>query len=169
MVDRHHRRDPVIYGNLAMVAFGNNQFADLHRILGTHRSATLKFSSGIHCLQDLYQAAYSCCCSDSGVALKRRCRQTSLHIRHGRDQARHRRVPRSGRCSNCETASDDARRPPAFRTRTPECPRRASATFALKGGVWFRRGRLLIVSPDSLGHSVPAVRQKLHLSSRSDS
>ena len=37
---------------------------------------------------------------------------------------RHRRVPRSGRCSNCETAGDDARRPPAFRTRTPECPRR---------------------------------------------
>src|ERR1700730_2404536 len=27
----------------------------------------------------------------------------------------------------------------------------ASATFALKEGVWFRRGRLLIVSPDSLG------------------
>jgi hypothetical protein len=27
----------------------------------------------------------------------------------------------------------------------------ASATFALKAGVWFRRGRLLIVSPDSLG------------------
>src|SRR6476620_10525958 len=25
----------------------------------------------------------------------------------------------------------------------------ASATFALKVGVWFRRGRLLIVSPDS--------------------
>ena len=25
----------------------------------------------------------------------------------------------------------------------------ASATFALKAGVWFRRGRLLIVSPDS--------------------
>ena len=50
-----------------MVAFGNNQFADLHRILGTHRSATLKFSSGIHCLQDLYQAAYSCCCSDNCI------------------------------------------------------------------------------------------------------
>src|SRR5258705_13943555 len=26
----------------------------------------------------------------------------------------------------------------------------ASATFALKAGVWFRRGRLFIVSPDSL-------------------
>src|SRR5215211_1537541 len=26
----------------------------------------------------------------------------------------------------------------------------ASATFALKAGVWFRRGRLLMVSPDSL-------------------
>jgi len=25
----------------------------------------------------------------------------------------------------------------------------ASATFALKAGVWFRRARLLIVSPDS--------------------
>jgi hypothetical protein len=25
------------------------------------------------------------------------------------------------------------------------------ATFALKAGVWFRRGRLVIVSPDSLG------------------
>jgi len=25
----------------------------------------------------------------------------------------------------------------------------ASATFALKAGVWFRRGRLLVVSPDS--------------------
>ena len=27
----------------------------------------------------------------------------------------------------------------------------ASATFALKAGVWFRRGRLFIASPDSLG------------------
>jgi hypothetical protein len=26
----------------------------------------------------------------------------------------------------------------------------ASATLALKAGVWFRRGRLFIVSPDSL-------------------
>src|SRR6266568_3801846 len=26
----------------------------------------------------------------------------------------------------------------------------ASATFALKAGVWFRRGRLVMVSPDSL-------------------
>src|SRR6202163_2561149 len=31
----------------------------------------------------------------------------------------------------------------------------ASATFALKAGVWFRRGRLLIVSPDSLGTACP--------------
>src|SRR5712675_753191 len=29
------------------------------------------------------------------------------------------------------------------------------ATFALKAGVWFRRGRLLIVSPDSLGTACP--------------
>ena len=35
----------------------------------------------------------------------------------------------------------------------------ASATFALKAGEWFRRGRLLIVSPILAGHSVPAVRQ----------
>src|SRR5680860_1845822 len=27
----------------------------------------------------------------------------------------------------------------------------ASATFALKPGVWFRRGRLLMVSPDKMG------------------
>jgi hypothetical protein len=31
----------------------------------------------------------------------------------------------------------------------------AIATFALKAGVWFRRGRLLIVSPDSLGTACP--------------
>src|SRR5215216_8040589 len=31
----------------------------------------------------------------------------------------------------------------------------ASATFALKAGVWFRRGRLLMVSPDSLGTACP--------------
>jgi hypothetical protein len=31
----------------------------------------------------------------------------------------------------------------------------ASATFALKAGVWFRRGRLLIGSPDSLGTACP--------------
>jgi hypothetical protein len=31
----------------------------------------------------------------------------------------------------------------------------ASATFALKAGVWFRRGRLLIVSPDSQGTACP--------------
>src|SRR5947208_14783863 len=30
-----------------------------------------------------------------------------------------------------------------------------SATFALKAGVWFRRGRLFIVSPDSLGTACP--------------
>ena len=28
----------------------------------------------------------------------------------------------------------------------------ASATFALKAGVWFLRGRLLMVSPDSRAH-----------------
>src|SRR6478672_6643017 len=31
----------------------------------------------------------------------------------------------------------------------------ASATFALKAGVWFRRGRLLIISPDSQGTASP--------------
>src|ERR1700730_8903275 len=31
----------------------------------------------------------------------------------------------------------------------------ASATLALKAGVWFRRGRLLIVSTDSLGTACP--------------
>src|SRR5208337_2115999 len=31
----------------------------------------------------------------------------------------------------------------------------ASATFALKAGVWFRRGRRCIVSPDSLGTACP--------------
>jgi hypothetical protein len=31
----------------------------------------------------------------------------------------------------------------------------ASATLALKPGVWFRRGRLLIASPDSLGTACP--------------
>src|ERR1700704_3777182 len=31
----------------------------------------------------------------------------------------------------------------------------ASAAFALKPGVWLRRGRLLIVSPDSLGTACP--------------
>src|SRR2546427_4336041 len=31
----------------------------------------------------------------------------------------------------------------------------AIATFALKAGVWFRRGRLLIVSPDSRGTACP--------------
>src|SRR3954469_1445273 len=41
----------------------------------------------------------------------------------------------------------------------------ASATFALKAGVWFRRGRRCMVSPDSQATSVPAVRQKFHLSS----
>src|SRR5712671_5837384 len=33
--------------------------------------------------------------------------------------------------------------------------RKRNATFALKAGVWFRRGRLLIVSPDSLGTACP--------------
>src|SRR5438128_273732 len=31
----------------------------------------------------------------------------------------------------------------------------ASATFALKPGVWFRRGRLLMVAPDSQGTACP--------------
>ena len=31
----------------------------------------------------------------------------------------------------------------------------ASATFALKPGVWFRRGRLLMASPDSMGTACP--------------
>src|SRR5271168_243522 len=31
----------------------------------------------------------------------------------------------------------------------------ASATFALKAGVWFRRGRRCMVSPDSLGTACP--------------
>src|SRR5665811_2627909 len=31
----------------------------------------------------------------------------------------------------------------------------ASATFALKAGVWFRRGRLLMVSPGSRGTACP--------------
>jgi hypothetical protein len=31
----------------------------------------------------------------------------------------------------------------------------ASATFALKAGEWFRRGRLLIVSRDSRGTACP--------------
>src|SRR4051794_29420583 len=31
----------------------------------------------------------------------------------------------------------------------------ARATLALKPGVWFRRGRLLMVSPDSLGTACP--------------
>jgi Uma2 family endonuclease len=31
----------------------------------------------------------------------------------------------------------------------------ANATFALNAGVWFRRARLLIVSPDSLGTACP--------------
>src|SRR6202022_3881118 len=39
------------------------------------------------------------------------------------------------------------------RVRSPF--RAASATFALKVGVWFRRGRLFMVSPDSLGTACP--------------
>jgi hypothetical protein len=31
----------------------------------------------------------------------------------------------------------------------------ASATFALKAGVWFRRGRLLMVAPDSQATACP--------------
>src|SRR6516225_1659961 len=31
----------------------------------------------------------------------------------------------------------------------------ASATFALKAGVWFRRGRLIMVSPDSQATACP--------------
>src|SRR5271168_1456911 len=31
----------------------------------------------------------------------------------------------------------------------------ANATFALKAGVWFRRVRLLIISPDSTGTACP--------------
>ena len=72
------REEPVGEAVGAMVAFGNNQFADLHRILGTHRSATLKFSSGIHCLQDLYQAAYSCCCSDNCILSSIICRRENV-------------------------------------------------------------------------------------------
>src|SRR6202022_3321754 len=40
-----------------------------------------------------------------------------------------------------------------LRVRSPF--RAASATFALKIGVWFRRGRLFMVSPDSLGTACP--------------
>jgi hypothetical protein len=32
----------------------------------------------------------------------------------------------------------------------------ASATFALKAAAWFRRGRLLMVSPDSMGTACPS-------------
>jgi hypothetical protein len=40
--------------------------------------------------------------------------------------------------------------------RLQECRKSAaSATFALKAGVWFRRGRLVMVSPDSLGTACP--------------
>ena len=42
--------------------------------------------------------------------------------------------------------------PTAFRTAPLMA---ASATLALKAAVWFRRGRLLIVSPDSLGTACP--------------
>jgi hypothetical protein len=35
------------------------------------------------------------------------------------------------------------------------CLPAASATFALKAGVWFRRGRLLMVSPDSRDTACP--------------
>src|SRR5713226_8511294 len=36
----------------------------------------------------------------------------------------------------------------------------ASATFALKVGVWFRRSRLFMVSPDSLGTACPLSGRK---------
>src|SRR5271165_5423006 len=44
----------------------------------------------------------------------------------------------------------------------------ASATFALKAGVWFRRGRLLIISPVQQPF-LALVRQKSHLSGCPDS
>src|SRR4030081_2721756 len=44
--------------------------------------------------------------------------------------------------SNCSASSATVRSPLIA----------ARATFALKAGVWFRRGRLLIVSPDSRGN-----------------
>src|ERR1700704_1740035 len=47
--------------------------------------------------------------------------------------------------SNCSASSASVRSPLMA----------ASAAFALKPGVWFRRGRLLIVSPDSLGTACP--------------
>src|ERR1700724_505385 len=43
----------------------------------------------------------------------------------------------------------------ANRARVRSPFRAASATFALKIGVWFRRGRLFMVSPDSLGTACP--------------
>jgi hypothetical protein len=42
----------------------------------------------------------------------------------------------------------------------------ASATFALKAAVWFRRGRLFMVSP--VAAIIAVVRQKLHLSTYSN-
>src|SRR5271169_6313074 len=50
-----------------------------------------------------------------------------------------------GWTSNCSASSASVRSPLMA----------ASANFALKAGVWFRRGRLLIVSPDSLGTACP--------------
>src|SRR5579863_10419748 len=44
----------------------------------------------------------------------------------------------------------------------------AKATFALKAGVWFRRGRLVMVSPEYAA-ILAAVRQKIHLAHCSDS
>jgi hypothetical protein len=49
------------------------------------------------------------------------------------------RLPRCGWTSNCSASS--------ARVRSPLIA--AIATFALKAGVWFRRGRLGMVSPDS--------------------
>jgi len=45
--------------------------------------------------------------------------------------------------------------------------RAANATFALNAGLWFRRTRFVIVSPDSAA-TMAAVRQKFHLARRSN-
>src|SRR5206468_3731951 len=63
LVDRHHRRDPIVHGSFALVPFGHGQFANSQYILSTRISPTLKLSNGIGCLQDLYQTSYSCRCS----------------------------------------------------------------------------------------------------------
>src|SRR5208282_3604101 len=48
--------------------------------------------------------------------------------------------------SNCSASSVSVRSPSMA----------ASATFALKAGVWFRRGRLCMVAPDSQGTACPS-------------